>query len=189
MDHADTLQGLLLNDPLRMEALKSVARLGLRDCWIGAGFVRDAVWDYLHGHDVTAPAGDVDVLRFGATSILGKVDREIESRLCHAMPTLRWSVKNQARMHLRNCDAPYDSVADAMRNWPETATALAVRLAPSGNIEINAPYGLDDLFALRLCPSPAFQTNKLPIFFHRVSSKRWMQRYPLLVLTSAEGAA
>lgn len=98
------------------------------------------------------------------------------------MPNLKWSVKNQARMHLRNGDEAYSSSANAMQSWPETATAVAVRLGQSGAIEINAPLGLDDLLALTLRPAPNFTTSKLPIFLDRVRSKRWLERYPRLSL-------
>ena len=32
-----------------LRALQAVARLDLPDAWIGAGFIRNAVWDALHG--------------------------------------------------------------------------------------------------------------------------------------------
>lgn len=184
MDQTAVLQILLSGDSLRLCALKTVAALDLPDCWIGAGFVRDAVWDHLHGYDVADPTGDVDVIWYDAASPQADVDRRIEQQLRDALPKLCWSVKNQARMHLRNGDAPYTSVADAMRHWPETATAVAARFLIS-SIEVSAPHGLDDLFALRLRPTPRFLTEKLPVFVHRVSSKRWIDRYPRLSLELA----
>lgn len=183
MDQAAFLQMLIANDPLRLDALEVVAALDLPDCWIGAGFVRDAVWDHLHDFGTMGPTGDVDVIWYEAAMMQADVDHQIERQLQSAMPELRWSVKNQARMHLRNGDAPYASVVDAMRHWPETATAVAARLGPSGSIEVSAPYGLDDLFALRLRPTPRFLTDKLPIFMERVSSKCWTARYPRLELS------
>ena len=185
MGQTAALQMLLAGDPLRLNALEAVAALHLPDCWIGAGFVRDAVWDHLHGYDVADPTGDVDVIWYDPASPQAEVDRRIEQQLRGAMPKLCWSVKNQARMHVRNGDTPYASVADAMRHWPETATAVAARLQPSGSIEISAPHGLDDLFALRLRPTPRFLTDKLPIFMDRVSSKCWIDRYPKLSLEPA----
>ena len=191
MDYAAVLRMLLSGDPLRLRALNVVASLALPDCWIGAGFVRDAAWDHLHGHRATPITGDVDVLWYEAESFQVDRDRQIEQELCYRMPDLPWSVKNQARMHVRNGDRPYTSVADAMRHWPETATAVAARCkAPDSktpdSIEINAPYGLDDLFGLRLRPTPAFRTGKLSIFEDRVSSKGWLERYPLLAARGRE---
>lgn len=66
MKYQKTLQRLLLNDPLRMKALYAVRALQLCDGWIGAGFVRDAVWDYLHGYGQRPVTGDVDVVWFDA---------------------------------------------------------------------------------------------------------------------------
>lgn len=180
MDQIAALQSLLSRDQLRREALEAVAALGLPDCWIGAGFVRDSVWDHLHGYGRSPPSGDVDVVWFSSARSDEVTDHGIEDELRYRMPDLAWSAKNQARMHVRNGDTAYRSVEDAMRHWPETATAVAARLGPSGSIEINAPFGLDDLFALRLRPTPNFLTDKFPIFEERVVSKRWNKRYPLL---------
>jgi len=186
MEKIAILKAFLGSDPFRLNALEIVAKLGLPDCWIGAGFVRDALWDHLHDYDRTAPDGDVDVIWYDPASLGEDRDRRIEHELHRAAPGMAWSVKNQARMHLRNGDAPYKSVADAMRHWPETATAVAARMAHSGSIEISAPLGLDDLFTLRLRPGPCFQRGKLPIFAERVSSKCWLERYPRLSLVAPE---
>lgn len=85
-------------------------------------------------------------------------------------------------MHQRNGNKPYHSTENALLYWPETATAIAVRMGRSGLIEVIAPYGLDDLFALRLRPTPVFAQHKLAIFSQRVAEKRWLQRYPCLQL-------
>lgn len=182
MRHRSDLQNIVAASPLRLEALAAVAALGLPDCWIAAGFVRDTVWDDAHGFGVRPPIGDVDVVWFDSARADAGADRAIEADLRAAMPQLNWSVKNQARMHERNGDAPYASVADAMRHWPETATAVAVRLRDDGAMEINAPFGLDDLFGLLLRPSPHFADVKRSIFDARVAAKQWVRRYPRLVL-------
>lgn len=176
------LRNIIAADPLRMQALEMVAALDLPDCWIAAGFVRDAVWDDLHGYDVRLPLGDIDVVWFDAAREDARLDRQWEALCQDNMPQLSWSVKNQARMHQRNGDAPYMSVSDAMTHWPETATAVAVRLDEGGSIIVNAPFGLDDLFALRLHPAPHFTGDKAAIFKERVAAKKWLNRYPKLTL-------
>ena len=185
MDQLPILQTLLMADTLRRRALEAVAALDLPDCWIGAGFVRDAVWDHLHGYEISPPLGDVDVVWYSDTSPFADVDRCIEQQLKSVLPNLLWSVKNQARMHLRNADKPYQSVADAMKYWPETATAIGARIGQSGSIDINAPLGLDDLWTLQLRPTANFREGKLPIFVERVSSKNWIKKYPRLALDAA----
>ena len=181
-DRANAMvRALLAADEHRMAALSAVADLALPDGWIGAGFVRDAVWDHLHGRSGAPPAGDTDVLWFDPKAADEAVDRAFEEELGAVLPCFDWSVKNQARMHVRNGDAPYVSVADAMTRWPETATAVAARLV-AGGVEISAPLGLDDLFAMRLRPTVSFAGRADPIFRQRLSSKRWLERYPMLTI-------
>lgn len=180
MCHAAHLTSILRADRRRMLALEAVGLLGLPDCWIAAGFVRDAMWDDLHGFPPTLPGGDVDVIWFDAENADPEIDRALERQLRSYDSTLDWSVKNQARMHRRNGDKPYHSVADAMTYWPETATAIAVRMAVGTVLEVNAPFGLDDLYGLRLVPTPAFAAGKYAVFESRVAAKRWRDRYPLL---------
>ncbi|MEH3036896.1 MAG: nucleotidyltransferase family protein [Sphingomonas adhaesiva] len=162
--------------------------LALPDAWIGAGFVRDAVWDALHGRAGAPPAGDVDVVWHDPVRCDAATDRQLEGVLRDGLPAYDWSVKNQARMHERNGDARYRDVAEAMRAWPETATAVAVRLNGDDRIEINAPYGLDDLFALVLRPTAGFVTAKRGVFDARVAGKAWLTRYPRLRVESKSPA-
>jgi hypothetical protein len=51
------------------------------------------------------------------------------------------------RTHTRRHDpcAPLSSIEDAIGIWPETATAVAVRLGAGEAIEICAPLGVADL--------------------------------------------
>ncbi|WP_149538015.1 nucleotidyltransferase family protein [Siccirubricoccus phaeus] len=182
MTPAARLAALLRADAARWQALRQVAALDLPGGgWIGAGFLRNAAWDALHGR--AAPhRGDVDVLWHAPAQATPEADAAAEAALRTLDPALDWSVRNQARMHLRNGDAPYASVAEAMRHWPETATAVAARRQGEA-CEILAPYGLEDLFALLLRPTPGFADGpKHAIFRQRVADKGWLARWPLLQL-------
>ena len=180
MDHPATLRAILAHDPLRLRVLAAVRSLGLPDCWVAAGFLRNAVWDHLHGRPCSPPAGDIDVIWFDAQHADPAEDRRLEAGLKAIDPTLDWSVKNQGRMHLRNGDAPYASASDAMRRWPETATAVAVRLTAGDELEFAAPFGFDDLFALIVRPTPAFHGDRHVNFLERVRDKAWLRAWPLL---------
>ena len=46
---------ILSEDEFIIQKLKEVKELDLPDCWIGAGFVRNKIWDYLHGFDLDNP--------------------------------------------------------------------------------------------------------------------------------------
>jgi hypothetical protein len=183
-DHAEALRSILLADSVRWRALVSVMALGLPDCWIGAGFVRNAVWDHLHGLAATVPSGDVDVVWFDPQRADPGEDAAVEARLRALDPGLDWSVRNQARMHERNGDAAYASCVDAMRHWPETATAVAVRRTGEAACDIAAPFGLDDLFGLVVRPTPGIMRQ---VYLDRVAKKRWAERWPRLRIFRSEG--
>jgi uncharacterized protein len=180
MKHAATLQAILANDPQRCAALTQVRSLGLPDCWIGAGFIRNAVWDHLHERAPSRHTGDVDVIWFCPARVRPEDDREVETALRALNPAVDWSAKNQARMHLRKGDAPYASAVEAIGHWPETATAVAVRQTAEGSFEIAAPFGLGDLFDLVLRPTPSFAGEKRQVYLDRIESKRWLAIWPRL---------
>ena len=179
MKHASALQAILASDPARCGVLAMVRSLGLPDCWVGAGFIRNAVWDYLHDRPPSRHTGDVDVVWFCPERARPAEDKEVEAALRALDPSVDWSVKNQARMHLRNGDAPYAAAVDAIGHWPETATAVAARQTPAGSCEIAAPFGLGDLFDLAL-RTPRFAGEKRGVFLDRVQSKGWLAIWPRL---------
>lgn len=179
------IANLLEAHPELRRLLGLVELLALPDGWIGAGFVRNAVWDVLHGR---APdprrQGDIDVVFFDPDDTREVRDGGLEQRLRHLDPTMAWSVKNQARMHSRNGDRPYRSTEDAIAHWPETATAVAARLV-RGHVEVIAPHGVGDLFDLVMRPTPAFR-NKMDIYRKRLLEKDWPSRWPRLTILPKE---
>ncbi|HEY0525613.1 MAG TPA: nucleotidyltransferase family protein [Stellaceae bacterium] len=173
-----------------MRLLAAVERLRLPDAWIGAGFVRNAVWDALHGRRIDCTSlGDVDVVFFDPADARPEREAVIEAELWAACPDAPpWSARNQARMHRQNGDPPYRDTEDALRHWPETATAVAVRSARGGSgVELIAPHGVADLLNLVVRPTPAFMTAKIEIYRCRVHSKNWLARSPRLVTLGLDG--
>ena len=174
------IDAILRRDVVSWRLLDVVSHLELPDCWIAAGFIINAAWDALHGRTPQPPSGDVDVIWFDPDRCHKRLDRDIKEELRAAVPSIEWSVKNQARMHSRNDDKPYQSSSDAMRYWPETATAVAARRSGRDELEIASPLGLDDLFNLLLRRTQRFACEKLPIYEERVRSKAWIDLWPLL---------
>ncbi len=177
--HDAQLRAWLAADPWRMACLEAVAALDLPDGWIGAGFLRNLAWDRLHGFTAPTPLADVDVLVFEPASGLER-EAEIEAALAGRLPAVPWSVKNQARMHLRNGDAPYRDTADALCHWLETPTAVAVRMDDGGTLELLAPLGVDDLLAMRITPTPHARKHRLGSYCERVLDKPWARQWPQL---------
>ena len=164
---------IIKNDPWMIKILKIVRDLDLNDCWVGAGFVRNKIWDYKHNINRTE-LNDIDVIHFDKNKPSAASDLSIEKKLKTTHPALNWSVKNQARMHIRNHHKPYANCNEAISFWPETATSIAVRLNLKDEIEYIAPYDLEDLFNLLVIPTPDFDVN---IYLNRIQQKSWKQHW------------
>ncbi|MEM7378343.1 MAG: nucleotidyltransferase family protein [Pseudomonadota bacterium] len=164
---------LVAAHPLRRRALDAVAALGLPDCWLAAGFVRNAVWDSQYG--VATVGMDLDVVYFDPACATAAADRDFESHLQQRCPGLRWSVKNQARMHARHGHAPYRSSVDAMACWPERQTAVAARLDRRGVLEGLAVFGFRAVFNGRVERNPRCAHRP---YRTRCREKRWAERWP-----------
>jgi hypothetical protein len=180
MNHAEALELLMRSDQERQRILAIVHALNLPDCWIAAGFVRNAVWDFLHDLSPSLPSGDVDVIWFDPARSEPCIDLRLEQRLTRLDGSVAWSVKNQSRMHTRNGDRPYHSASDAMTFWPETATATAIRHGAGGELDIAEPFCLDDLFGAVIRPTARFESEKRGVFDARFKSKQWREQWPLL---------
>ena len=173
-----TLKALILRSAQVMQILQALRQTN-SDLYLGGGLVRNLVWDYLHNFKNPTPVDDVDVIYFDQLSATKEHDVQLEARLRAAIPNLEWSVKNQARMHVGNADSMYLGVADAVSKWPETATAIAIRLSQPGELELIAPHGLADLFRLLVRPTPHFIANPKRVA-ERVTQKRWRTTWPKL---------
>jgi hypothetical protein len=138
-----------------MRILATVRDVGLPDAWVGAGTIRDLVWGRLYGPGFNpADVHDVDVVFFDSVDLSRDRDEQATRKLVAAAPDVPWQARNQAAVHTWYADrfggdpvASFSSIADAIATWPETATAVAVRLGPADEIEVCAPLGLTDLLA------------------------------------------
>ena len=174
------LVAFIEGQPALMRLLRLLEDIGLPDSWIGGGFIRNAVWDFLHGSRTSAGCDDIDVIYFDSSNALPERDERIEASLCRLCTGAPWSVKNQARMHKRNGDLPYCGSADAVWHWPETSSAVAVR-SLGGRAELIAPYGTDDLINGVVRPTQAVQA-RMAIYHRRIRTKDWASRWSNLTI-------
>ncbi|MBE1554198.1 nucleotidyltransferase family protein [Sporosarcina limicola] len=166
---------LIGEDKWMMDLLKCAKSLGLPDWWICAGFVRSKVWDVLHGFDERTAIPDIDVIYYDSSNIDEAAEKELEEVLNSQYPTIPWSVKNQVRMHIANNIPPYSSSVDAISKFPETATALGVKLDERNNVILAAPHGIQDVVNFKVKPTPCFKesSERYRIFEERVRKKNW----------------
>ncbi|HEX6674024.1 MAG TPA: nucleotidyltransferase family protein [Actinomycetes bacterium] len=143
-------EALLRSSPWMMAVLRAVRDCDPPDWWVGGGVLRDLVWDLLHrGTFGPALVKDVDVAFYDPSDLRPERDDEVERALAARLPGVRWDAKNQAAVHtwyrrrFGVAVEPLASAADGVATWPETATAVAVRLQrrPGGGATGAGPDG------------------------------------------------
>ena len=171
---------LVRSDAAMMATLAAVRDLSLPDGWIAAGFVRNRVWDHLHGYAEPTPLNDIDVVYFDPSCLEKAVEKQFEAALRERLPDRPWSVKNQARMAGINGDPPYRDTTNALEHWCETTTPIGVRLTDTDQLQVLAPLGLEDLFALIVRPTPFARRHppKLRQYRERMVRKNWPGIWP-----------
>ncbi|NIK75691.1 hypothetical protein FHS15_000791 [Paenibacillus castaneae] len=177
---------LIQADEWMMDVLKTAQTLHLPDWWICAGFVRSKIWDELHGYKQRTSTPDIDFIYFDESNLDEAVEKKLEDQLRSINPSLPWSVKNEARMHLIDHTAPYSSSIDAISKFPETATALGVSLDEQQQIIFTAPCGIDDVISMRVCPTPIFKETeqRMRVYEARVKKKNWIAKWPKIKVSS-----
>lgn len=173
---------LVQKDLLRVAALECVAKLNLPQCYIAAGFVRNLVWDYLHELSQPTELNDVDVVYFDKNEASSDQFMHYQQRLKAQIPELNWQVRNQALMHERNHDNPYNSTIDAMSYWPEKETAIGIRQVDSGQFECIAVFGFESLFDGLVSFNPKRDFHS---FKQRIHTKGWLQHWPFLQVVAS----
>ena len=174
------LLAILRGHPWFMTALDAVSEMGLQQWCIGAGVIRNIVFDHLDGGSMT-PIRDVDVAYFDLSDLSDHKDREYEHTLKVSMPNVPWEVTNQAAVHLwfrRKFGyhvPPLSSIKEAVATWPETCTAIGVTKMLKDGYKVYAPCGLEDLFGMVIRRNPV--RVDVRTYNARISSKQYDQRW------------
>lgn len=165
-----------------MRALRAARALGLSSWCIGAGAVRTLVWDRLHGYPSPSQLTDIDVVYFDAAVLAAERDAELQAYLAAALPAYSWEITNQAAVHqwfegyFGHSVPPLASLDEAVASWPEYATAVGLVLQADDSLRIIAPYGLEDLFAMRIRRNPL--RVSVETYRQRVAQKRYTEHWP-----------
>lgn len=168
---------LILADSWRMDVLREAEKINLPNWWIGAGFLRNLVWDAIEGVE-SHPTRDVDLVYFNKENIDPETDWAYDKQLQSAYPNAEWEVRNQARMHYVNKFRPYTSAEDGIAHWVETATCVAVKLE-KGTFRYLFCHGTDDLFNLVARPISEFkEPDLISTFYERIEKKQWREKWP-----------
>ena len=162
------LEAIVRATPSLMTVLETTRDLALPDWLIFSGAVYQRVLNHLTGRDPDYGIRDYDLGYFDPADTSYEAEDVVIRRVADAFePPLRElvEVRNQARVHLwfegkfGEPYAPLTHTAEALERFTSTTFSVGVRLEDSGRLTIAAPFGLEDLFALRLAPNPTRKTN------------------------------
>ncbi len=169
---------MIKEDRWMMNVLYEADKLNLPDWMIGAGFLRNKVWDKLHNiKREIADTNDIDLVYFDEKNT-EESDKKLSGKMKGVLG-LSWEIVNQSYTHKwHSRKMPYKNTSDALSEWVETPTCVAVTLV-DGEPKIIAPHGISDLVNLIVRPSPSHREN-LGIFYTRVKSKNWLKKWPKL---------
>src|SRR5712691_12804067 len=157
------LTEIVRSAPSLMQVLRTTRMLGLPDWLVMSGAVYQRVLNRLTGRAPDYGIRDYDLGYFDASDISYEAEDLVIRRVAAAFDEPLKStveVRNQARVHVwfeAHFGEPYTplpSTAEALERFVSPMFAVAVRLEAGDRLHIEAPFGLADLFALRLRPNP-----------------------------------
>lgn len=168
-----------------MDILHIAEKLDFPDWVIGAGFVRNKVWDFLHGYQKEkVDTNDIDLVYFDQNGNNESADEKLSGEL-KDKTGLNWEVVNEAYAHKWYTikPLPYTSSEDAVSKWPEIATCIGVKIE-NRELKLIAPYGVGDLVNLIIRPNLACidEGNVKNIVIERAKKKKWLEKWPKLKL-------
>jgi hypothetical protein len=165
---AERLEAIVRGAPNLMQVLTVARDLDLPDWLMFSGAVYQRVLNHLTGRDPDYGVKDYDLGYYDAADTSYEAEDVVIRRVAAAFdPPLREmvEVRNQARVHLwfegkfGEAYTPLRSSAEALGRFVSPLFAVGVRLDADDQLTIEAPFGLEDMFSLRLRPNPRRPTN------------------------------
>ena len=166
-DNLRRLTAILRATPLLMHVLKTARDLALWDWLVFSGAVYQPVLNHLTGRPLDYGIRDYDLAYFDPSDLSYEAEDRVIRRVRAAFDEPLRSmveVRNEARVHLwfeakfGEAYSPLSCTAEALERFTSATFAIGARLEPDDRLHIEAPFGLSDLFTLRVRPNPRRKT-------------------------------
>ena len=150
------LEAIIRSDPDLMRLLEQLREMALPQGRVVSGCLYQTVWNVLTNRPRGTGILDYDVIYFDAGDLSWAAEDLVIRRVTGPL-----QFRNQARVHLWYEPhfgvpyAPLGSADEALTRYPVTVQAVGARLENDGRLDIIAPFGVDDLFAMVMRPNPA----------------------------------
>jgi uncharacterized protein len=160
-ERIDAIAQILKTVPHVMEILRTIKDLQLPDAWLVSGGIYQTVWNVLTERPYFHGIKDFDVIYFDGADTSYEAEDVIIKKVDAALPYLAklLETRNQARVHLwyqKRFGRPYrplDCAMDSLTTYASRTHAVAVRMNGNNELVVHAPFGLANLFGMRLVPN------------------------------------
>ena len=182
--YSENLKEILSKNQTIMQILMTLKMLEPH-AYIAAGIIRNTVWAHLHDQPYDLENTEVDVVFYDEKNPSNHA-KNLQKEMMRIFPNMEWDITNQALVHTwyktdtGESIAPLTSIEHALSLWPETATSVAVRLNDKNEIEYVAPFGLADLFELKLRWNKTLVSHQ--VFLYRLKTKNFLEKWSKLKL-------
>lgn len=159
------LRTIIRNHPNLMPALETLRGANLPDPWLVSGAIYCNVWNHLTGRPADYGVKDYDVFYWDDDTSYETEDQVIKrlTPLFAADPPVE--IRNQARVPLwyrEKFERDYPPVAnckEAIDRFACTTHCVGARLI-DGDLDIYAPFGLNEIFSFRLTPNLTLENRE-----------------------------
>ena len=168
-DQRDRFLDHVLRNANNRVILDRATALDLPDWWFTAGAVFQTVWNVLDGREPAQGIDDYDLFYFDPRDLSSEAQDVVIGRAAELLADLDVVVEvcNEARVHLWYEDhfgvpaKAFDSSRDAIDHFASTTCCYAVTRSSTGELDVYAPHGYDDLFNQRLRPNPVLAPREV----------------------------
>ena len=173
-----------MRNPVNVAILDRTGTLGVQDWWLTGGAVFQTVWNVLDGRDPCAGINDYDLFYFDPSDLSEAAEEEVRRRAALLFASLEATVEvcNEARVHLwyeQHFGAPakaFTDTRDAIDHFISPVCMYALTRSYSGDLQVYAPDGYEDLFDQRVRPNPKLAHRDV----YESKTDRWLQQWPHL---------
>jgi len=157
------LERIVRADARLMQLLKVGRDVNLPQWRLVAGCIYQTVWNSLTDRPPATGINDYDLIYFDGRDLSKEAENAVELQVREFLPDLPApvEVRNQARVHLWFEDyfgipyAPLSCADEAIDRYASKTHAVGIRLTEDGLLDVYAPFGLEDIFAMIIRPNYA----------------------------------
>lgn len=155
------LECIVRTDTQLVQLLNTGREVNLPQWRLVAGCIYQTVWNRLTGRPPGTGINDYDLIYFDDSNLSKEAELEAEQGVRERLPDLPGpvEVRNQARVHSWFQDyfgIPYPPLScadEAITRYASKTHAVGIRLTADGLLDVYAPFGLEDIFAMIVRPN------------------------------------